>query len=458
MSEFDPYYKWLGIPPEEQPPNHYRLLAIPLFTDDPDVISNSADQRMLHIRTYQTGPRSALSQTLLNEIARANSCLLRPESKAEYDETLRRTLTNEPDASPPSKPPPMLPTPVDEATAPIPDETFEPDPLAPLQIRSRNRGSTLLPSGYDPLAPLQIRSPKVTGKARVRHRRNRNRSILTIAVLAAGSLPLLVIAFVLFARIILNCDSPGSVSPSPKETAASNKSTGDSKAPPTTGRLGTLFPEGASGTNRKSPDVAENSKQKPPEPAVTNEPIDDQAIDLLKLVDVGSHRLSGTANFADDQLILEGGGGAAFVTIPYAPPTEYELEVHATRMGGDGSLCLAIVVDGRPCMLIVDGWPPNYCTALQFVDEALLTARSGRVLEQGREAVVVAKIGRDTIRLYCDGNELLNWQGDPKRLTVHTDYSFPNPRYLYLGIWETKYRISSVTLRTPELTDADGSR
>ena len=26
--DFDPYYRWLGIPPEEQPPNHYALLGI----------------------------------------------------------------------------------------------------------------------------------------------------------------------------------------------------------------------------------------------------------------------------------------------------------------------------------------------------------------------------------------------------------------------------------------------
>ena len=26
---FDPYHIWLGIPPEDQPPSHYRLLAIP---------------------------------------------------------------------------------------------------------------------------------------------------------------------------------------------------------------------------------------------------------------------------------------------------------------------------------------------------------------------------------------------------------------------------------------------
>lgn len=59
MSEsFDPYRKWLGILPKDQPPNHYRLLGIELFDDDPDVIEAAADQRMTHVRTYQTGQNS----------------------------------------------------------------------------------------------------------------------------------------------------------------------------------------------------------------------------------------------------------------------------------------------------------------------------------------------------------------------------------------------------------------
>ena len=41
---FDPYRKWLGIPVQDQPPNHYRLLGIELFEADPDVISNAADE------------------------------------------------------------------------------------------------------------------------------------------------------------------------------------------------------------------------------------------------------------------------------------------------------------------------------------------------------------------------------------------------------------------------------
>ncbi|HPP54247.1 MAG TPA: hypothetical protein PK777_14945 [Thermoguttaceae bacterium] len=87
--KFDPYYTWLGIPPEEQPPDYYRLLGVRPFEDNPTVIENLADQRMAHIRTFQTGPRSKESQRILNELAAAKVCLLNPAKKAAYDAQLR---------------------------------------------------------------------------------------------------------------------------------------------------------------------------------------------------------------------------------------------------------------------------------------------------------------------------------------------------------------------------------
>lgn len=97
---FDPYRKWLGIPPAEQPPDHYRLLGIGRFEDDPDTISNAADRQMAHVRTFQTGPRSAISQKLLNEISAARVCLLNLTKKADYDRDLRAVVEQPPTASP----------------------------------------------------------------------------------------------------------------------------------------------------------------------------------------------------------------------------------------------------------------------------------------------------------------------------------------------------------------------
>lgn len=85
---FDPYYHWLGIPPEEQPPHHYRLLGIRPLEENRDVIQNAADRQMSHLRTFQNGPHGAMSQQLLNEVAAARLCLL-SQKKAAYDQQLR---------------------------------------------------------------------------------------------------------------------------------------------------------------------------------------------------------------------------------------------------------------------------------------------------------------------------------------------------------------------------------
>ncbi len=128
---FDPYYKWLAIPPAEQPPNHYRLLALNLFESDADVIATAADQRMAHVRSFQSGQYVDASQRLLNELATARLCLLRADKKAAYDAGLRGRLAEQAarttpppappiDAGPILPPPPLVsPSEVDDLLAPI---------------------------------------------------------------------------------------------------------------------------------------------------------------------------------------------------------------------------------------------------------------------------------------------------------------------------------------------------
>jgi hypothetical protein len=90
MSEaFDPYYKWLGIPPNEQPPDHYRLLGVRQFEADADVIEHAADARMTHLRGFGTSQHATISQKLLNEVSAARLCLLSKDKKAAYDAQLK---------------------------------------------------------------------------------------------------------------------------------------------------------------------------------------------------------------------------------------------------------------------------------------------------------------------------------------------------------------------------------
>lgn len=90
---FDPYHKWLGIPPAHQPPTHYRLLGVEQFETDRDVIDSAANQRMLYLQDLSGGQFIKESQKLLNEVAIARRCLLNLETKAQYDSELRTRLS-----------------------------------------------------------------------------------------------------------------------------------------------------------------------------------------------------------------------------------------------------------------------------------------------------------------------------------------------------------------------------
>lgn len=92
METFDPYHKWFGIPPKDQPPHHYRLLAIELFESDADVIDMAADRQMASLKQVSTGPHVQHAQKLLNEVAAARLCLLKRDSKAAYDAALKKKL------------------------------------------------------------------------------------------------------------------------------------------------------------------------------------------------------------------------------------------------------------------------------------------------------------------------------------------------------------------------------
>ena len=91
MPAFDAYHQWLGIPPGEQPPNHYRLLGVPLFESDPDVIETAAQRQTVFLRTLQLGPQAELAERTLNEVARARVTLLNVDQKAAYDDKLRQS-------------------------------------------------------------------------------------------------------------------------------------------------------------------------------------------------------------------------------------------------------------------------------------------------------------------------------------------------------------------------------
>ena len=173
--DFDHYYKWFGIPPEDQPPNHYRLLGLTNFTEDDEVIANAADQRAAHLRTFQLGPRSALSQQVLNEVARARVCLLDLDKKVSYDAELRRHVAEQVGCLP-------MPTAILATPSPGVDAPKQPTPVAPT------------------IAPVVANKSASAGNDGTRNRRHSSKSknsYVEVAKIVAGGVAGLAIGYAL---------------------------------------------------------------------------------------------------------------------------------------------------------------------------------------------------------------------------------------------------------------------
>ena len=87
---FDPYHRWLSIPPSEQPANHYRLLGVAAFEANVEVIQSAAERQSRHVRSHLRSPLGAHAINLIREIEVARLCLIEPKSKCAYDACLKQ--------------------------------------------------------------------------------------------------------------------------------------------------------------------------------------------------------------------------------------------------------------------------------------------------------------------------------------------------------------------------------
>ena len=93
IPDFDPYHKWLGISPDEQPPNHYRLLGISEFEANANLIEEAYDKAMLIVKQEEHGEHLGYVEPVAADLFRAKECLINSDDKGEYDAALREKST-----------------------------------------------------------------------------------------------------------------------------------------------------------------------------------------------------------------------------------------------------------------------------------------------------------------------------------------------------------------------------
>ncbi len=149
---FDPYSQWLGIPPDEQPPDYYRLLGVERFEEDRRAIEEGAERQSRRVVTFRNTRHGKLCDEVLYKINVAKSCLLSPQLRSAYDAQLRRKLSVSSSPSPPQTSQPPTPetagVQATEADASNPD--LEKEPIESLG------SSPAAQAAFDALDPLDL--------------------------------------------------------------------------------------------------------------------------------------------------------------------------------------------------------------------------------------------------------------------------------------------------------------
>jgi hypothetical protein len=437
---FDPYHKWLGISPKDQPPNHYRLLAIELFESDPDVIESAADQRMSHVRTFQSGQNSAVSQRLLNELSTAKLCLLHPQKKADYDRQLRQKI--EPAASPP----PSVGNALRGVLNPSNFGTGinAPPPSVGNGLRAvPPADSAVVPLPLGEPAPLVIASSSTTGI----HRRTQRKPPIwqQPAVLAVAAAAIVLAALGIY-FLSAGGKSPvvAKASPATHPSTIATKSTVPVKADKKAAKDSATAPEAASAPDTTT---SSSSSTKPDFEIIAADWLPGKTIDLLKRIDLKRDSLAGEWRMEGKELVAP---GAPFGNLqaPVTAPDEYTLTLVANCGETARDVMVGLPIDGRHVLLCLDGWTGSL-SGLHLIDDKdgddNETTFHNKVLHEGPNEVVCV-VRKSSIHVDCNGKSIIQWQGDASRLSTASILKIPEQAYPCLLCWATPYRVSKFEL------------
>ena len=422
--EFDPYYTWLGIRPEESAGgvDHYRLLGVQPLEENPEVICNAMDQRMHFLRTLQVGKRAAESQALLNEIAAAGGCLLDPRSKALYDRQLRAELARRtlPAAVLPSAVLPAAVLPVADAYSPAVQ------PLPVLEI-----------------APAPFVAP-AAGAAAGHGRRKSDRTLAAtaaIVLVAVVGLPLLVVIGLAVAG--RRPDAPPTAKGPPASIAAQAPVSVPAVDPLPAGATAAPAAHPATTVGHEAAAISVSLTPQQPPPA-------DGSIDLLGIDPQQVWTIRGAVRRPGGA--IETGNQSTALAIPVKFPDQYRLEVDVVRLSGKNSLCFGFQVQKRPLTAVIDGFDSKV-SGLACIDGKEIfandnpLARQGAVLVNGRPSTVRIEVTRKAVDLSVDGRTICRWDNNRhSSLRSAQGMKWTGDEALCVFTWDASYRITRLAI------------
>lgn len=475
---FDPYYTWLGIPPDEQPPNFYRLLGLRKYENNREVISHAADARMAHLKTFQTSKRAQICQKLLTEISGATKTLLNDEKRAAYDQQLQATevaipvaVPLYPQAQPPQAQPyapqgyatpaayaPYSPTgqPYAGATPGYPQQQYAPVPQAP------SAGPEI--------------STAYTGRRRGKGSNSHTGLMVGASIAVVLTIVGIVVAFNLQPEVFnsaVNDVTKGSTETpdnSSNNTTSPDHSKTSEKTTPETVPPQKHPPEEKTNPGKTTPEKAPAEKA-PPEKTPPKKGSEKKAPDKgkkapkrdlqltygeeTKLIEklVGEPRVLAGSWTRSGNLLVSAGGPRDVVTLDDAYPPNYSLRARIRRKDFDGELWFVIPIANMTTVLAIDSFEGQFTgfdtIQGETLDQQQANSRfTGRVFENTDFHDIEILVFKDQISFKVGNKGVFNSVVEAGSVGVSParQLPLPVPKSVTIGSSNGAFEVGSLSL------------
>jgi hypothetical protein len=157
-------------------------------------------------------------------------------------------------------------------------------------------------------------------------------------------------------------------------------------------------------------------------------------VDLLSLIDLNQDMLRGAWRVVDRELQAPP-MGQGLVQVPYVPPEEYDLRL-VVRLTQSAEVNLGVAQGDLLFIVAVDGWWGKF-SGVELIDgksfDVNETSRPGRFLKTDGPNTILCSVRKNRLGLEVNGEVLLDWPIDRKRLSLTPYWNRPRNGTLAIG-------------------------
>ncbi|MDZ4286607.1 MAG: family 16 glycoside hydrolase, partial [Prosthecobacter sp.] len=192
-----------------------------------------------------------------------------------------------------------------------------------------------------------------------------------------------------------------------------------------------------------------------------------EIVDLLAQVEVPRDAVKGRWKKVPTGIEVEKAAGPAMLEFNYEPPEEYDFIMEFTPKGEGSDVNQFLSAQDRSFAWKLDLGGNSGLYGFDLLDGKDLygrkeaAAKVDKPLRTGQRYRSESQVRTDGLRALVDGEEVVNWRGDFKRLSLEDDFTLRNFRHLGVGSWgrsvafhHAEVRVVTAGTSTPKETVA----